>query len=233
MPEHRLLKNCPRLQLSFGLEGVQAQPELQSVNSGISLGHATALYEFVRKTKPQSILEVGMANGISTVAMLQAVRENGIGEVISIDPYQSSDWRGKGIELVKECGLSGMHRLIEEPDFLALPKLLCDGKKIDFAYIDGWHTFDYTLVDFWYIDKMLNVNGTVAFNDCGMRAVAKVIDFLKTHRDYKEDQILARSYRSSNLVKTAIRMILRLNTNDRYFTKKSGFEPAWDFFKNF
>ena len=231
--EHKLLENCPGLQTPFGINSNQASPDLQTVDSGISLGHASALYEFVKKTKPKTILEVGMANGISAVAMLQALRENGSGELISIDPYQNSDWGGRGLKLIKECGLAGIHRLIEEPDYLALPRLLEAKQELDFAYIDGWHTFDYTLVDFWYIDKMLNINGTVAFNDCDMRAVSKVIGFLKTHRNYEEDMVLKRRYKSSNFAKTIIRMALGLCTNDRYFRKNSNFAPSWDFFKNF
>ena len=231
--EHKLLEICQALQTPFGINSTQASPDLQTVDSGISLGHASALYEFVKKTKPKKVLEVGMANGISAVAMLQALTENGSGELISIDPYQNSDFGGRGLKLIKECGLAGIHRLIEEPDYLALPRLLETKQELDFAYIDGWHTFDYTLVDFWYIDKMLNVNGTVAFNDCGMRAVAKVIKFLQSHRNYEEEIILKRRYKGSNFVKTVIRMALGLSTNDRYFTKKSDFEPAWNFFKNF
>jgi len=230
---HKFLENCPQLKSRFGISSIYASPELQTVDSGISLGHASALYEFVKKKKPKVILEVGMANGISSVAMLQALSENGSGQLISIDPYQNSDWGGNGLKLINECGYAGIHRLIEEPDYLSLPRLLEAKNKIDFAYIDGWHTFDYTLVDFWYIDKMLNVNGTVAFNDCGMRAVAKVIKFLQSHRNYEEEIILERRYKGSNFVKTVIRMALGLSTNDRYFTKKSHFEPAWNFFKNF
>jgi len=123
--------------------------------------------------------------------------------------------------------------LIEEPDYLALPKLLSAGSKIDFSYIDGWHTFDYALLDFWYIDKILNINGAVAFNDCGLRSVNKVIKFVQSHRDYKEEMVLKATYTASNFPKTIARMAMGLCTNDRYFIKQSEFEPTWNFFKDF
>lgn len=217
----------------FGISSVCASPSLQIVDSGISLGHANALYEFVKKTKPRLALEIGMANGISTVAILQGLKENQFGKLISIDPYQNADWQGAGLNLINACGLGDMHRLIEEPDYLALPKLLDEGTRVDFAYIDGWHTFDYALLDFWYVDKMLNIKGAVAFNDCGLRAVSKVIKFVQTHRDYREEMVLNRTYAASNLAKTFVRRALGLCTNDRYFMKKSCFEPSWNFFKNF
>lgn len=30
----------------------------------------------------------------------------------------------------------------------------------------GWHTFDHTLLAWWYVDKMLPAGGIVGFNDC-------------------------------------------------------------------
>jgi hypothetical protein len=76
--------------------------------------------------------------------------------------------------------------LLEEPDFKALPCLLERGTKLDFAYIDEWHTFDYTLLDFFYIDKMLRTGGVVAFNDCGWLAVDRVLRFVQSHRKYAD-----------------------------------------------
>ena len=61
-------------------------------------------------------------------------------------------------------------------DYLALPQLVGDRQTIQFAYIDGWHTFDYTLLDFFYVDKMLDPGGVVAFNDCALPSVRRVIE---------------------------------------------------------
>jgi hypothetical protein len=58
-----------------------------------------------------------------------------------------------------------MIELHEAPSFQVLPKLQADGLRIDFAFIDGCHTFDYAMVDFFYIDKMLRVGGVVVFDD--------------------------------------------------------------------
>ena len=51
------------------------------------------------------------------------------------------------------------------------------GERIDFAFIDGAHTFDHALVDFFYIDRMLNVGGIVAFDDLGFPCIEKVCRF--------------------------------------------------------
>ena len=110
----------------------------------------------------------------STLAILTALDELGAGgRLISIDPFQRADYGEQGLINVERAGLASHHEWIDEADDLALPRLLASGTKIDFGYIDGWHTFDYMLLDFWYLEKMLPVGGHLAFNDCGWRAVRR------------------------------------------------------------
>jgi hypothetical protein len=198
------------------------------IDSGISNIHHQALHNLVVELKPRLALEVGMANGLSTRAILSGI---GDGNLISIDPYQSTDWHSEGIRAIAE--FSSKHQLIELPDYLALPQLVAANTRIDFAYIDGWHTFDYTLLDFFYIDRMLNVGGTVGFNDCHMAAVNKVLGFIKTHRDYIELPILKPSYNARNLTISVLRRLLDRQTQDRYFKKVTDSEPKWNFFEAF
>jgi hypothetical protein len=58
--------------------------------------------------------------------------------------------------------------------------------RVGLAYIDGDHTFDYTLLDFWYVYKMLEIGGVVGFNDCDYPAVDEVLRFLLLHRKFKQ-----------------------------------------------
>ena len=44
--------------------------------------------------------------------------------------------------------------------------------------------FDFTLVDFFFIDPMLNVGGAVAFDDANWPAIRKVCRFVKTNLAY-------------------------------------------------
>jgi hypothetical protein len=67
-----------------------------------------------------------------------------------------------------------------------LPKLLERGVTLDLAFIDGWHTFDYTFLDFFYIDKLLRPGGVVLLHDRSWPSKQKVMQFIMTHRRYKE-----------------------------------------------
>lgn len=194
--------------------------------------HCTALYETVLKHRPSLCVEIGMACGLSTLAMLAAQRDaNEGGRVISIDPFQSTDRKGIGVTNVRRAGFEDSHTLIEDFDYAALPRLLAEGTQIDFSYIDGWHTFDYTLLDFFYMDRMTRPGGIIAFNDCGFRAVHRVINFAMTHRRYRElDVGLKRDYHGRNFLFSAARRFLNFQWNDRYFVKVDDWEPKDTFY---
>ena len=198
--------------------------------AGIFPLYANALYNTVLKFSPTIVVEIGMAFGVATLAILSALQKsNPAAKLVSIDPEQSKDWKNCGLHAVSRAGLADQHIMIENFDYLALPILLEKKLPVDFAYIDGWHTFDYTLLDWFYIDKMLNVGGIVAFNDSSWPAIEKVMRFVLSHRKYKEISVglptvffdggdpSSKPYRNE----------------DRYFIKMEAGEPNFDFFAEF
>ena len=70
-------------------------------------------------------------------------------------------WASIGVRNVERAGFTERHTLVESFDYVALPKLLQEGARFDFAFIDGMHLFDYTLLDFFFVDVMLDVGGWV------------------------------------------------------------------------
>lgn len=201
---------------------------------------AETLYQRVLAERPAVCLEVGMGFGVSTLALLTGLAETG-GRLISIDPKQRSFFANAGVEAVRRAGLSDRHRLCEARSDAALPQLLAEGMRVDFAYIDGWHTFDYVLLDYLYIHRMLEVGGTVAFNDCEYPAVHRAIRFVETHRRYEEVDVgLPLEYVGRS---RAARLRARLagltdreafpSVHDRYLRKLEDWEPGWDFYRPF
>src|SRR5947209_9948092 len=69
------------------------------------------LYSLVRDLRPDVTVEVGMANGLSTLFIAEALRENGKGRHVAIDPFQHSDWGGAGLALVRKAGLGDLVEL--------------------------------------------------------------------------------------------------------------------------
>ena len=193
---------------------------------------ATALTAMVRRTKPVLAIEIGMAYGISTLAILAGLEDGA--RLISIDPYEHEHYHGFGLNLVARTDQAGQHELCEIPDYLALPEMIGAGTTIDFAYIDGMHTFDYVLLDGFFVDKLLPVGGIVGFNDCGFRSVHKYLKFFRSHRDYEElDSGLEPDYRGRNPAVSLVRRLEGRSSHDRYFSKRSASEPEGTFFRRF
>ena len=76
------------------------------VTANISQPNVEALWRFVRERQPRLVIEIGMAYGVSTIAILSGLSESGQGRLISIDPYLG--WptgRLVGLYLAARCVL--------------------------------------------------------------------------------------------------------------------------------
>jgi len=129
-------------------------------------------------------VEIGFAHGMSTLAITEGIVKRG-GKHIVIDKYQKSNWGGNGLDLISQAGYT--HDLIFHEDycFNALYGLLKEGKRFDFAYIDSTKLFDWLLVDFFLLDKMLIKGAVIVFDDVSFPGIRKLLRFLSQIPSYK------------------------------------------------
>jgi predicted O-methyltransferase YrrM len=151
------------------------------LTSAVSPAEGFHLYDLIKRNHLTNILEIGMANGLSSLYMLQALKENNNGKLTSIDPFQSSQWKSAGLFNVREAGLSDRHTLIESKSYAALPELLVKNAKYDLIFIDGMHLFDYTLIDVFYSYLLCHVGSLIVIDDVLHKAPAKVVKFMDTN----------------------------------------------------
>lgn len=156
------------------------------------LEHST-IRNALAETKAKQTLEVGFAYGTSAIIFAeyhQIVKNKGICHTI-IDPNQfgrgEGGWEGIGAENLKRIGFTKgrNYRLIEESSVKVLPALYqkFGSEWLDVAFIDGWHTFDYTLLDIFYCLEMLKVGGIVIVDDKRFKAITAVAKYVT--RAYK------------------------------------------------
>lgn len=144
------------------------------------------LYRLIKHFKPGQTLEIGYWSGAGTIAICSGLRD------LNYDPQRQHiaidiDTAIDGQENVKTAGLSGFARFELGDSPLVLPRLVSEGVKVDFAFIDGNHRFDFCLIDFFYCDRMLECGGILAIHDVcpSWPAVWKMVSFLKTNRAYE------------------------------------------------
>jgi hypothetical protein len=146
-------------------------------------------------------LEIGLAQGISSLFICEALAEVGAERHIIIDPFQvavpeadfprnhasgyNGHWKGIGLYNLKKAGYEGLVEFHGEMSYAALPRLVAEGRRVDFAFIDGSHLFDYALVDFFYVDMMLKPGGVMVLHDTWhYPAVRKLCRYMLTNRRY-------------------------------------------------
>ncbi len=154
--------------------------------AGMRAEEYARLEELLAAQRPRRTLEIGMASGGSALRICRHLQAQGGERHTAVDPFQSdpAGWDGQGIRRVAQAGLAAYLEVIEAPDYLALPKLLDAGAAFDFVLIDGWHSFDHTLLDVFYADLLLTPGGVLAIHDTGWPAVYKACRFLETHKAY-------------------------------------------------
>lgn len=162
----------------FKLISTGKKLDMKKINSFVKYNEGSYIMHMIKKYNYKKCLEIGMANGLSTLYIL--INNT---KLISIDPYQKTQWKSEGINLIKKYNLQKNHKLIQKKSYEALPKLLeKEGDcSFDFIFIDGWHTFDYTLVDFFYSSLLLKVGGLIVIDDALHPGVQKCIKYLDSN----------------------------------------------------
>lgn len=121
-----------------------------------------------------------MAWAGSTLVLAATHRDLGATENrqhVAIDPFQSNYWDDVGRLAVERAGLAGWTEVYEEYSSLQLPQLVKSGEEYDIVYIDGSHLFEDVFIDFYYVCRLVAVNGIVLLDDAAGSQVAKVLRF--------------------------------------------------------
>jgi predicted O-methyltransferase YrrM len=166
------------------------------LHSNIDKVEGQFLEKLILSNEFSNTIEIGCAYGISSLYICGALKIDSFHTII--DPFQSSEWKNVGIDQLRKAGVNNF-KLIENNSEFVLPALLEEGAKFDFAFIDGWHTFDHTLLDIFYLNRMLKVGGVMVIDDVGMRGVEKAINYFVNYPAYEFiDGIKLKNTRSRN-----------------------------------
>jgi predicted O-methyltransferase YrrM len=139
-----------------------------------------------RDTRPDVSIEIGCAYGISALFACIGLSANAKPCTHHIlDPFQTAHYHGIGLRNLAKAGFDRFVQLHEVGSEIMLPQLLDANTRIQAAIIDGWHTFDHTMIDFFYINKMLDVGGIIILDDIQYPAVAAAARHILTYPAYE------------------------------------------------
>ncbi len=122
------------------------------------------IYLVVRSLRPQTVVETGALYGAFSAHILQALHDNGGGQLISLDlPNPRPDDPPKDF-LVPEH-LRGRSRLILGDVKESMPRLLRELKTIDMFLHDSDHTFPHMTWEFVAANTAVRAGGVIASHD--------------------------------------------------------------------
>lgn len=158
-----------------------------NVSGQISFHEGELIQKCIEEINAEVSVEVGLAFGTSAMFICEYLKKTPNTRHYVMDPFQMYDasYGGIGLNNLKKSGFGDIVEFIDKPSQLALPELEQRKVKVDFAFIDGWHTFDHTLVDFFFVDRILRVGGIMILDDTDWPAVKKLVSFIKTNRSYE------------------------------------------------
>ncbi len=154
-------------------EGVE-----HAVHSNTSAGQCAFLRGLIAGIDARRCLEVGLAYGVSSLAICEAIHGKDGASLVSIDPFKRAHWRGIVPLNLDRAGFKSIIEFRERPSHEVLPALLVEGRKLDYAYVHTSKVFDVVLVDAYFITRLLRVGGLVVFDDCSWPGIRKLVRYL-------------------------------------------------------
>jgi predicted O-methyltransferase YrrM len=161
--------------------------ESQILPASVTPDRGAFVREMCLRIGATTALEVGMAWGMSTLHILEALLSNGAGAGahVAVDCNQAERYHNAALRTLREAGLDYLVEFHEDRSELLLPRLVREGRRFDFAFIDGLHHFDHVFVDLFYTHRLLRPGGVVVLDDVFQDSVRFACRYVQTNYGYQ------------------------------------------------
>jgi len=157
----------------------------------LSADRAKEMYDLVRSVRPDSLVEIGVFGGRSLLAQAAALKDNGKGRIIGIDPWkreaaleqlddgQSPWWMSIDLHAVHSDCMETIWNFDLDPFVTIIRSTSQDCAHmippIDILYIDGNHTEVASCRDVNLYLPKVKQNGYIWFDDCQWTSTQKAL----------------------------------------------------------
>lgn len=160
-------------------------------------------------------LEVGCAYGLSSLFICSELIERDGASHTIIDPFQNIDWDGVGILNLDIAGVD-FYTFIEDGSEFVLPEILKKEEgAFDMIFVDGFHTFDQTLLDCYYATRLLRIGGVLVIDDVALLPVGRVARYFQAYPCYETYGVVTES-RSKSAKAVVSKTMKTISSRDRW-----------------
>jgi predicted O-methyltransferase YrrM len=145
--------------------------QLSILNIPSGLGQSGwLLHGLVRAMRPKVCVEIGSAHGWSTCLTALALEQNLGGHLHAVDPHLPNDWSDPNPDRSLQALRKNLSSLSLSSKVTIIRKKTIEAKNdipenIDFAFIDGDHSFSGVKADWEVLKPKLNPWAVVVFHD--------------------------------------------------------------------
>jgi hypothetical protein len=139
------------------------------------------LSALIRERGPKRLLEIGTFNGLSTLNMACNTAKDALITTVDVEEHSLEDLvlplhetgRYQDARYIRKNAIGQLFR--ERPEAGKITQILCDSAlletkglgQFDFIFIDGSHSYEYTMNDSRFALRHLEGSGTVLWHDYG------------------------------------------------------------------
>lgn len=204
--------------------------KIVELNWNVPVAEGLKFQELINEHNVSCTLEIGTAFGISSIFICEAINGKSGARHITMDPFQHAFFKNNGLHNIKQAGYGHLLEFYNDFSHLVLPDLVRKKVRIDFAFVDGYHTFDYAFVDFFYADMLLNTGGILVMDDTQWPGVKKVAEYVASNRAYKLIYPPPRSVGKPTwkraLLENTLKSLGKYEMIDERIRKSDEFKPA-------
>ncbi len=150
-----------------------------------------ALQERIKKEKPASVIDIGLGYGFATINAVKALLETH-GEdffLFTIDPYQDRRFSDLGLQFIGEIGVNNQIEFCKRPSEFILPELQQQGRKFDFAIVDGTHRFEGVFIDLFHLNNLMTPGSVIFLDDYQIPGVRKAVAFFLSNMQWTMEEV--------------------------------------------
>jgi predicted O-methyltransferase YrrM len=156
----------------------------------ISPDEGDALSRWVRHEDAARTIEIGLGYGVSALHICDGLLRSGNPEVrhVALDPFQAGRFANCGLQVLRGAGVASFVEHHDEVSQTVLPALLKEGRRFDFAFVDGNHRFDAVFLDLYYLGRLLPKGGVVMLDDYDLPGIRRAVSFFLANLDWRIEE---------------------------------------------